>query len=102
MLVIAASMSASEGFGLSFRSAAAAMIIPDWQKPHCGTSSATHAFWRGCEPSDESPSIVTIFAPDATAETGMTQLRVEAPSICTVHAPHCATPQPYFVPVSLS
>ena len=61
------------------------MIIPDWQKPHCGTSSATHAFCTGCEPSAERPSIVTILAPAATAETGITQLRVGAPSICTVH-----------------
>src|SRR5436309_7777679 len=29
----------------------------------------------------------------------MTQERTAAPSTCTVHAPHCAMPQPYFVPV---
>ena len=25
------------------------MIWPDWQYPHCGTSSATQAFCTGCE-----------------------------------------------------
>ncbi len=34
-----------------------------------------------------------------TAEIGSTQERVAAPSTWTVQAPHCATPQPYFVPV---
>jgi hypothetical protein len=42
-LVIASSMSASVGSGFAASSAAAAMIMPLWQKPHCGTSSATHA-----------------------------------------------------------
>jgi hypothetical protein len=37
------------------------MIIPDWQNPHCGTSSAAQAFCTGCEPSFDSPSMVTIF-----------------------------------------
>src|SRR3989442_1087231 len=35
----------------------------------------------------------------ATAATGSTQLRVATPSKWTVHAPHCARPQPNFVPV---
>ena len=35
-------------------------------------------------------------------DTGRTQLRVGTPSMCTVQAPHCAIPQPYFVPVSPS
>src|SRR5690349_19184767 len=30
----------------------------------------------------------------ATAETGITQERIASPSRCTVHAPHCASPQP--------
>src|SRR5438552_2666012 len=33
------------------------------------------------------------------ALTGMTQERTALPSTCTVHAPHCATPHPYLVPV---
>src|SRR6266404_4189637 len=33
---------------------------------------------------------------------GVTQLRVAAPSRCTVHAPQSPMPQPYFVPVSRS
>src|SRR2546427_10670099 len=35
----------------------------------------------------------------ATADTGSTQVRVAAPSRCTVHAPHCAMPQPNLVHV---
>src|SRR5215470_7250773 len=42
--------------------------------------------------------MVVIFA-CATADTGTEQERTASPSTCTVHAPHCATPQPYFVPV---
>ena len=42
--------------------------------------------------------MVVICLPSAAA-TGITQDRTAAPSRCTVHAPHCATPQPYLVPV---
>src|SRR2546427_12924057 len=42
--------------------------------------------------------MVVIFLPSAAA-TGSTQERTAAPSTCTVHAPHCAMPQPYLVPV---
>src|SRR5262249_48219695 len=35
----------------------------------------------------------------ATLPTGVTHERVCCPSISTVHAPHCDSPQPYFVPV---
>src|SRR5262245_58962149 len=35
----------------------------------------------------------------STALTGSTHERVARPLICTVQAPHCAIPQPYFVPV---
>jgi hypothetical protein len=50
-------------------------------------------------PSGLSPSIVVIFFP-AAAETGVWHDRTATPLRCTVHAPHCATPQPNFVPVS--
>jgi hypothetical protein len=43
--------------------------------------------------------MVTIFCFGCTADTGSTQLRTGAPSMCTVQEPHCATPQPYLVPV---
>lgn len=33
------------------------------------------------------------------AETGVTHERTALPFKCTVHAPHCAIPQPYLVPV---
>src|SRR5579872_4312086 len=32
-------------------------------------------------------------------DTGATQERTASPSMCTVHAPHCAIPHPYLVPV---
>src|SRR5580704_2115008 len=41
--------------------------------------------------------VVTSF-PEAR-DTGVLQERTGRPSRCTVQAPHCATPQPYFVPV---
>src|SRR5262249_13639279 len=42
--------------------------------------------------------MVVICLPSA-ALTGITQERTALPSTCTVHAPHCAMPQPYLVPV---
>src|SRR6188472_1624408 len=75
------------------------MICPDWQYPHCGTSSVTHAFCNGCEEFGERPSMVTICAPSA-AETCTWQERCARPSICTVQAPQKPAPQPYFVPVN--
>src|SRR5882762_2481009 len=42
--------------------------------------------------------MVVILFP-CTADTGVTHDRVGAPLTCTVHAPHCAIPQPYLVPV---
>src|ERR1700688_1211417 len=41
--------------------------------------------------------VVTSFP--AARDTGVLQERTGRPSRCTVQAPHCATPQPYFVPV---
>src|SRR5579863_6559695 len=41
--------------------------------------------------------VVTSFP--AARDTGVLQERTGLPSRCTVQAPHCATPQPYFVPV---
>src|SRR5207302_4808508 len=37
-----------------------------------------------------------------TVETGVTHDRVASPPRCTVHAPHCAIPQPNLVPVKPS
>src|SRR5262249_55719656 len=50
-------------------------------------------------PPSARPSMVVIFLPSA-ALTGSEQERTAPPSTCTVHAPHWAMPQPYFVPVS--
>src|ERR1700693_2011519 len=41
--------------------------------------------------------VVTCFP--AARDTEVLQERTGRPSRCTVQAPHCATPQPYFVPV---
>src|SRR4051812_43243405 len=45
--------------------------------------------------------MVVTFAP-LTVPTVVTHERIALPLTCTVHAPHCETPQPYFVPVSFS
>src|SRR5215471_8975431 len=50
-------------------------------------------------PSLARPSMVVIFLPLASL-TGKLQERIATPSTWTVQAPHCAMPQPYFVPVS--
>src|SRR5437667_8084355 len=94
------SISESEGALLFLRRAAVAMIIPLWQYPHCGTCSAIQARWTAWLRFGDSPSIVvTSLSP--TMDTGVTQDLVATPSICTVHAPHSATPHPNFVPVDL-
>src|SRR5271169_1336029 len=99
--LMASSISASEGFGFFASSATADMICPDWQYPHCGTSSSIHALCTGCDASVDKPSMVVIFFP-ATLETGVMQEREASPLICTVQAPHSAMPQPNFVPVMFS
>src|SRR2546428_9942687 len=96
---IASSMSASVGLDFFASRAAADMICPDWQYPHCGTSTSTHAFWIGWLLSADKPSIVVTVFP-ATLEIGRVQERVAWPLIWTVQAPHKAIPQPNLVPVS--
>src|SRR5262245_32817660 len=98
VLVRLASISASVGFGYCFKKAAAAMICPDWRYPHCGTSSASQACCTGGLASDERPSIVVTLLL-ATSPTWTLQDRMASPSTRTVQAPHCAMPQPNFVPV---
>src|SRR5213592_452817 len=92
-------MSASVGLLFLASSAAAAMICPGWQYPHSGTSPSRHAIWSGCCALGESPSIVVTSFPAAWL-TGCTHERTALPFTCTVHAPHCAIPHPYLVPVS--
>src|SRR2546425_13350272 len=98
MLVMAPSMSWSVGFGLRFNNAAAAMICPDWQYPHCGTSSAAQALCTGCEAVGDRPSMVTIRSVAFTLPTGMEQERCTSPLIWTEHAQHCEKPHPYLLP----
>src|SRR5688572_9921320 len=58
-----------------------------------------NAFCNGCRLSSlPSPSIVSI-AP-LTVDIGVTQERTGRPSTSTVHAPHCARPQPNLGPFS--
>ncbi len=38
------------GLGFSISSAAACMIWPAWQKPHCGTLTWRQAFWTAWSP----------------------------------------------------
>src|SRR4029077_671687 len=89
----------SEGCGVLASKAAAVMICPVWQYPHCGTCSAIQACCSGCSPLEDKPSIVVMFFATA-CETGVEQERTGAPSTCTVHAPQRPAPQPNFVPVN--
>src|ERR1043165_8802558 len=43
--------------------------------------------------------MVTILSAAFTLPTGIEQERCTSPLMCTEQAPHCATPQPYLVPV---
>jgi hypothetical protein len=65
---IAESISESVGLGVLLSSAAAVMICPDWQYPHCGTSTSSHACCTTCVPFGDKPSIVVTLLP-ATLET---------------------------------
>src|SRR5690242_13929036 len=98
---IAASISASVGLGFCFSSAAACIICPLWQYPHCGTLACRQACCTGCCAVALRPSMVTMSLPAALC-IGVWQLRTAAPFTCTVHAPHSPAPQPYFVPVICS
>src|SRR5712672_4522623 len=53
----------------------------------------------GCEALGERPSMVTILSPALRLPSGIEQERCSSPLMCTEQAPHCATPQPYLVPV---
>ena len=77
---ITSSISASVGWAFFASSAAAAMICPDWQYPHWGTSPSVQATCTGCVPSAESPSMVVTLLP-ARLETGVMQERTACPLI---------------------
>jgi AraC family transcriptional regulator len=77
---IAASMSASVGFFVSLSSMIADIICPDWQYPHCTTSSSCHALLTASATFPETPSIVAIGCPAASPtrmEHGAHSLTVE-------------------------
>src|SRR5258708_27720809 len=98
---MAESICSSVGFGVFVSSAAADIICPGWQYPHCGTCSAIQARCTACELFADRPSIVVIFFVP-TAETAVWQDRTASLSRCTVQAPQSPIPQPYFVPVIFS
>src|SRR5205807_7433695 len=91
-------ISARDGFGFFARSSAAFMICPDWQYPHCGTSSTSHAFCNGCEDVADRPSMVRTLLP-ATEPMSIWHERWAVPSTWMVQAPQRPAPQPYLVPV---
>src|SRR5260370_39930586 len=95
---MAALMYSSVGCGVGCSKAAADMIWQDWQYPHCGTSSASHATCNGCSPSGESPSMVVMGWP-ATDPTVVAQERNASPPTRTVHAPHSPSPHPNLGPL---
>ena len=75
------------------------MIWPDWQYPHWITSRSSHAFCT-LAPTGVAPTpsiVVTAFLP--IDPIGSRHERTGLPSIWTVQTPHCAMPQPNFVPV---
>ena len=94
-----ATISSLLGFLFDSYSAAACIIWPDWQYPHCGTCASIQAFWSGWDRFFERPSIVVTDFP-ATAETGVIHALIGWPSRWTVQAPQSPEPHPNFVPVS--
>src|SRR5579863_5784755 len=102
--VISVVICSSLGFGVFANNAAACMICPDWQYPHCGTCSAIQASCSLatialCSPCCPATSIVVMVLPCAFSHD-VEHERTALPSRCTVQQPHSATPQPNFVPVS--
>src|SRR2546428_3472740 len=95
---IASSICASVGFFVFISRAAADMICPAWQYPHCGTFSASHARCSGCVALGERPSIVVILFP-ITFSSAVLQERIASPFASTVHEPQKPRPQPNLVPV---
>src|SRR5215472_5501788 len=99
---IPCTISASLGLGLFFSRDTADIIIPGVQYAHCIAPSSRNACCTGCSRSSvANPSIVTMALP-ASVAIGVMHDRCARPSISTVHAPHCPSPHPYFVPVRSS
>src|SRR5882762_6210730 len=96
---IASSMSESVGCGLLARSAAADMIWPDWQYPHCTTSRSSQAFWILAPAAVAPIASIVVISEVPMLSIGVMQERVATPPTCTVQAPQSAMPQPNFVPV---
>jgi len=95
---MAESICSSVGCGVRESRATAVRIWPDWQYPHCGTSTFSQAIWTGCMPSGERPSMV-VMGSSVASETSIWQERTALPLIRTVQAPQDPMPQPYLGPV---
>src|SRR5260370_39565889 len=95
--LIALLISSSDGFLFVAISAAACMIWPAWQYPHCGTFKARQAFCTGWLPCASSPSIVVTDRPEASF-TAAVAARGAPPARFTPPAPHTAPPHPGFLP----
>src|SRR5260370_10240197 len=95
--LIALLISSSDGFLFVAISAAACMIWPAWQYPHCGTFKARQAFCTGWLPCASSPSIVVTDRPEASF-TAVVQGRGASPPALTEDGPHSCTPAPAFLP----
>jgi hypothetical protein len=91
--------SASVGCGLLARSAAADMIWPDWQYPHCGTSRSSQALWILAPGAVAPIASMVVISELPMLSSGVMHERVGSPLTCTVQAPQSAMPQPNFVPV---
>src|SRR5215218_11502351 len=96
---IASSMSESVGCELLASSAAADMIWPDWQYPHCGTSPSRQAFWIFAPAAVAPIASMVVISDVPTLSIDVMHDRTGVPSMCTVQAPHRAKPHPNFVPV---
>ena len=78
------------------------MIIPDVQYPHCIAPTSRNASCTGCrlisggQPFDGRDLLLN------HCSDSVMQDRCAFPSIKTVQAPHCPSPQPYLLPVKSS
>ena len=98
---MASSISSSVGFGFSRSKDGGAHNLARLAVAALRNFDFNPGFLQWMGGVGRNPSIVVIFLPSAR-ETGATQERTASPSICTVHAPQRAIPQPNLVPVSCS
>ena len=81
---MASSISELVGCGLLASSAAADMIWPDWQYPHCGTSRSSQAFWILAPTAVAPIASIVVISDVPMLSIGVMQERMAVPSIVTV------------------